>query len=207
MSHPRVSNFRNRQALILHRPGNDTARLVRQLERLGMRVQCSWPDFPTGGDYADVILFDADNGYDGLLPWSSDAAPMPLIALFGSELPSRLEWALDQGISAHISKPIQSSGVFSALVVAFSNFAMERGISLQIAELETRLDARPAVIRAVVEIMKKTSLDENAVYACLRSAAMQCRVTIESFCLSLDSPKIAKLVQDLSDFTRRSNGK
>ena len=207
MIHPRVSNFRNRQALILHRPNNDTTRLVRQLERLGMRVQCCWPDFPTGGDYADVILFDADNGYDGLLPWSANAAPMPLIALFGSELPSRLEWALDQGISAHITKPIQSSGVFSALVMAFSNFASDRGISLQIAELETRLDARPAVIRAVVAVMKKTTLDEDAAYACLRSAAMQNRVSIENFCAALDIRRLGQLVQGLSPMPRRSTGK
>jgi two-component system, response regulator / RNA-binding antiterminator len=207
MNNPRIPNFRNRHALMLHRSCNDTLRLGRQLERLGMSVECCWPEFPCGGDYADVIFFDADNGYNGLLPWSSNNAPMPLIALFGSELPGRLEWALRQGISAHITKPIQSSGVFSALVVAFSNFETERENSCLMAELETRLDSRPSVIRAVIAVMNKTTLNEDAAYACLRSAAMQSRVTVESFCCTLDDRKIARLVRDLPLVTGRAAGK
>jgi two-component system, response regulator / RNA-binding antiterminator len=207
MNRPRIPNFRNRHALILHRPSNDTSRLARQLERLGMSVECCWPDFPAGGDYADVIFFDADNGYSGLFPWVSGNAPMPLVALFGSELPGRLEWALSQGISAHITKPIQSSGVFSALVVAFSNFEAERDRSFRVEDLKARLDNRPAVIRAVVAVMQKTTLNDDAAYACLRSAAMRNRVSVEDFCSALDERKIAKLVQDLPPFSQRSAGK
>ncbi len=197
MSPPRQSNFRGRRALILHRANGDTGRLARQLERLGMIVECAWPDFPAGGEFADVVLFDADNGHPGMWPWAEGEAPVPLIALFGSELPSRLEWALDQGISAHISKPIRSSGVFSALVVAFANFAAAAEAAARLARLEARLAARPLVLHTLVALMTKCGLTEEEAFACLRRAAMNERLTIEDFCARLDEFRLAALTRRL----------
>ena len=43
---------------------------------------------------ADFLFFDADLGHDAQFPWAPGAAPMPPIALIGSEAPGRIEWAL-----------------------------------------------------------------------------------------------------------------
>ena len=189
----RTPNFRGRHALILHRAGDGTGKLGRQLERLGMRAEVCWPEFPAGGEYADVIFFDADNGFDGQFPWTPGDAPMPLIALLGSELPGRIEWAMSQAFSAHVVKPIQSSGVFSALVIAFANFEAARETRRRMDDLYSRLDGRPGVIRAVVALMQFSGLDDGAAYARIRSAAMARRITVENFCSSLDERMIGEL--------------
>lgn len=183
-------NFRGRHAVVLHPVSDGIDRLMRQLERVGMSAQIHWPDFPADGERADVIFFDADNGFDGLFPWRSGAAPMPLIALLGSELPGRIEWALNQGFSAHVVKPVQSSGVFSALVIAFANFEAAAQTRCRMNELAARIDGRPAVIRAVVALMTACDIDDAAAYARIRSAAMSRRVAVEEFCAALDSETI-----------------
>ena len=189
----RTPNFRGRKALVMHRPDDGTARLVRQLERLGMDADVCWPDFPDGGEYSDVIFFDADSGFDGLFPWPSGEAPMPLVALLGSELPGRIEWAINQSFCAHVIKPVRSNGIFSALVIAFSNFEAQRQNQRRLLELVSRLDGRRAVIRAVVSLMKIGDLDEDAAFSRIRSAAMTRRTTVEDFCSSLDETLIRKL--------------
>lgn len=206
MSDFRTPNFRGQHALILHRASDGTGRLARQLERLGMSVEICWPDFPTGGDYADVIFFDADNGFDGLFPWAPGSSLMPLIALLGSELPGRIEWAMSQSFSAHVMKPIQSSGVFSALVIAYSNFEAARQTRRQFDSLNARIEGRPAIIRAVVALMRSRGIDENAAYACIRSAAMVRRMTVEDFCSSLDISGTGDLVDNAPTSKRRQTG-
>ncbi|MHA1566995.1 MAG: ANTAR domain-containing response regulator [Alphaproteobacteria bacterium] len=203
----RTPNFRGRHALVLHRSGEATGRLTRQLERLGMQVEWAWPEFPASGEYADVVFFDADNGFDGLFPWLPGEAPMPLIALLGSELPGRLEWALSQSLCAHVMKPIQSSGVFSALVIAFSNFEAVRDGRRVTDDLQLRLGGRAAVIRAVVGVMKAGGIDDDEAYARIRSAAMSRRITVEDFCSGLGASIITELAREMPRVQERRPGK
>ena len=197
-------NFRGRKALVLHPVSDGIDRLIRQLERVGMSTEIRWPDFPADGDYADVIFFDADNGFDGLFPWRPGAAPMPLIALLGSELPGRIEWAMSQGFSAHVVKPIQSSGVFSALVIAFANFEAAAQTRRRLDELSARIEGRPAVIRAVAALMTACDIDDTAAYARIRSAAMSRRVTTEDFCAALDPETIDAVLVNPSKKQKQS---
>ena len=199
----RTPNFRDRQAIILHKPSDSIDRLVRQLERLGMKVEIHWPDFPADGRYADVIFFDADDAFDELFPWAPGAAPMPLIALMGSELPGRIEWAMRQRFSSHVVKPVHSSGVFSALVIAFANFEAANETQREIDTLNARLDGRSAVIRAVVALMASCGIDDTAAYARLRSAAMARRITVEEFCAALDPGTVDRLFADPADPRKR----
>jgi AmiR/NasT family two-component response regulator len=181
--------------LLLHPVGDSTERLARQLERLGMDVDVSWPDFPEGDASYDVIFFDADNGYDDLFPWQPGMAPAPLIALLGSELPGRLEWALNQGISSHVVKPIQSSGVFSALVIAFSAYVAANKQNSMIDDLSARINSRPVVVRTIISLMSVADLSEDAAFALVRSAAMANRISIEDFCSNLTPDGFAALIQ------------
>lgn len=200
----RTPNFRDRHAIILHKPGESIDRLMRQLERLGMKAEVHWPGFPADGSYADVVFFDADNAFDELFPWAPGCAPMPLVAVLGSELPGRIEWAMRQGFSSHVVKPVQSSGVFSALVIAFANFETATETQRLIDALTARLDSRPAVIRAVVALMAACGIDDTAAYARLRSAAMARRVTVEDFCATLDPSTIERLFVNPADARERT---
>ena len=200
-------NFNGKKALILHRNGESMKRLTRQLERLGMQVTICWPEFPKSDDVYqngklifDMVFVDADNGYDDMFPWLLGAPPVPLIALLGSELPGRLEWAMSQNIASHISKPIQSSGVFSALVFAVSNFEKMKSEQLHLESLEMVVNSRPAVLRGVSALMKHGDLSEDQAFSLIRKAAMDNRTSIEKYCLALNANIFDKLLINSADF-------
>jgi AmiR/NasT family two-component response regulator len=173
-----IPNFRLWTAVVLHRPHAAADAVTRQLERIGVRAIAAWPTIDSGVT-ADVVFFDADLGYDGQFPWPPCQAPMPLIALLGSEAPGRVEWAIAQGADAHILKPIGSAGVYSALVIARHAFAARKALHTEVAGLRDRLRRRPAVAQAVVALMQSESLDEAAAFRQLRQIAMESRRTIE----------------------------
>lgn len=181
--------------LILHQHDDSIIRLARQLERLGIKVTVSWPVLETSVASADMIIFDGDKIYDGIFPWPVGEAEVPLVALMGSEAPGRLEWVLKQGISAHLLKPIQSSGIFSTLFLAQSNFLQRKNMQETIATLEDRVAKRPFVLRATLELMQRCIIEEEAAFSVLRSAAMNRQKTIEDFCAELNEGSLARLVR------------
>ena len=127
----------------------------------------------------DVVLVDADEGWDGLLPWTPTERPAPLVALLASEAPGRIAWALDQGADALIAKPVTASAVYPALVMATRRHAEARRINERIARLEERVRLRPLVHAAVRTLMIAEGCDENEAYGRLRREAMQTRQTLE----------------------------
>ncbi len=173
-----IPNFRTWSAIVLHRQHPDCVAVVRQLERIGLATRSVWPELEAD-DRADVIFFDADHGYDSQFPWAPGDAPMPLIALLGSEAPGRVEWAMGHGADAHLLKPIGSAGVFSALVIARQGFAARQALLREVADLRDRLRRRPVVASAIVAIMQGENLDEAAAFRRLRAIAMETRRTIE----------------------------
>ena len=174
-----IPNFRGWSAIILHRPHAAAEAITRQLERIGATAQIVWPELDATSGSADVVFFDADLGHDGQFPWPPGEAPMPLIALLGSEAPGRVEWAIGRGADAHILKPIGSAGVYSALVIARHAFAARRQLLAEIEDMRDRLRRRPTVARAVIAIMQGEKMNEAAAFRRLRQIAMESRRTIE----------------------------
>jgi AmiR/NasT family two-component response regulator len=174
-----IPNFRGWSAIILHRPHAAAEAITRQLERIGATARIVWPELDAASGTADVVFFDADLGHDGQFPWPPGEAPMPLVALLGSEAPGRVEWAIGQGADAHILKPIGSAGVYSALVIARHAFAARRQLIAEIEDMRDRLRRRPTVARAVIAIMQGEKMNEAAAFRRLRQIAMESRRTIE----------------------------
>ena len=171
-------NFTGRRAVVLHRPGETTERLCRQLNVLGLKVGVQWA--PLGGEAVpDLVLVDADAGWSELLPWAPGQNPVPLIALLGSEAPGRIAWALDQGAQAIIAKPVVASAIYPALVMATRFHAEARDAAERLAELEERIRLRPLVLAAVQAIMAARQCDEAAAYRLLRQEAMRSRLALE----------------------------
>lgn len=181
----RTPSFRSWRAVVLHRPHASADALLRQLERLGLEARVVWPDLTSADLTADVIFFDADAAHDSQFPWPTGAPPVPLVALVGSEAPGRLEWLLTRGATAHLFKPVQSGGVFSALVIACYGFEQRREWQTALAELQRRLKLRPAVARALLQTMNALGIDEDEAFAQLRSAAMEARKSVEDYCVEL----------------------
>jgi AmiR/NasT family two-component response regulator len=171
-------NFTGRSAVVLHRPGDTTERLIRQLDLLGIRTEVRWAPLDPAA-IPDLVLVDADAGWSGLFPWEGEPNPVPLIALLGSEAPGRIAWALDQGADAVIAKPVAPSAVYPALVMADRRHAESRRTAERIAELEERIRLRPLVLAAVQAIMAAQACSEEEAYRTLRRDAMRRRLALE----------------------------
>jgi AmiR/NasT family two-component response regulator len=168
------------RAVILHRPDDNTDRLVRQLRLLGLSAHVQWQPLDTGRTPADIVLVDADQGWPGLLPWGHAVeAPVPVVALLQSEAPGRVAWALDQGAGAILAKPVAASAIYPALVLAACVHRERIEAAHQRNMLEERVRLRPLVHGAVRAIMCGQHLDEDGAYRALRLDAMSRRIAME----------------------------
>ena len=179
MSKSSLPNFRGNHALVLHRPDSNSETLLRQLESLGLTVRRKWPAYDVSAEEMDVVFFDADLGYDGLFAWPATHAPIPLIAVMGSEAPGRIEWTLAQGPSAYLIKPIGSTGVFSALAIAFHTFEVQQRLHKTLTDLTRSVEARPILFKAILVIMKVFGVGDAEAYQMLRTVSMKQRVSIQ----------------------------
>ncbi len=177
-------NFSGWRATVLHRSDSNTERLIRQLRLLGFSVQLSWEPLPVS-NLPDIVLVDADQGWDGLLPWSgAENAASPVVALLGSEAPSRISWAMNVGAGAILAKPLSASAVYPALVMSIAIHEERKAVRERMDHYEERIRMRPLVHGAVKALMTTRSLSEGDAYAVLRSNAMRRRLPIESIAAS-----------------------
>ncbi|EPX87848.1 Response regulator with putative antiterminator output domain protein [Rubellimicrobium thermophilum DSM 16684] len=165
------------RAVILHRPHPTVEALMRQLSAIGLLSAAQWPDLDPSALGANFVFFDVDRGHDAQFPWKPGEAPMPMIALIGSEAPGRIEWALSMGADAQLLKPVGDGGVYSALLIAHSAFVARRRLAAEVQGLRARLAERRTVLRAVLALAEGQG--EEAGYAALRRRAMDWRVTVE----------------------------
>jgi AmiR/NasT family two-component response regulator len=173
-------SVRGRRALTAIKDEREIAVVRRQLDRLGMSM-AEWraDDAPSPGGAADVVILDGD-----LLPIKSDLVAVwktdiPIIALVGTETPSRLKWLLELEPASFLIKPLRSAGLYTALVMAFDR-AQRRGESARYVErLEDRVRARRVVFAAVLQVMRGHDLCEPDAFSLIRRTAMQSRTTVE----------------------------
>jgi AmiR/NasT family two-component response regulator len=144
----RVPDLGGARALILHRPHATVQALARQLSAIGLSHEAHWPELLASALAADFVFFDMDMGHDGQFPWAPGQAPMPMIALIGSEAPGRVEWALRMGADAQLLKPVGDSGVYSALLIARAAFEARQALTGEVDGLRARLAERQTVVRA-----------------------------------------------------------
>jgi len=173
-------SVRGRNALLIMRDEREISIVRRQLNRLGMLVAEVDPEQGLDSKVsADVIVLDADG-----VPIKSDVAPalktnVPVIALIGTETPSRLKWLLDLRPASFLIKPLRSAGLYTALVVAFDCAQRRSEEAAHIEKLEDRVRARRVVFAAVLQLMRVHGLSEEEAFALIRQTAMRFRTTIE----------------------------
>jgi two-component system, response regulator PdtaR len=149
----------------------DAALLHRQLGRMGVRV--------VDEGAPDATILDID-GEPGLHPPCTDLVAAPVIALVGTETPSRLRWMLDREPAALLVKPLRSTGLYAALVMALHAGERRRETLRRIEGLEARIRCRRVVVGAVVATMAQHAMSEAEAFALLRRRAMARRITIEA---------------------------
>ncbi|MBN9675717.1 ANTAR domain-containing response regulator [Salipiger bermudensis] len=174
----RIPDLGGARAAILHRPHATVTALVRQLQAIGLEVDCHWPDLPASARAADYLFIDVDTAYDDQFPWEPGEAPLPTIALVGSEAPGRIEWLMNFGADAQILKPVGDGGVYSALLIARATFDARVELADEIDALKRRLGQRQTVVQAVA-VLAARGKTENEAYEQLRGMAMAWRVSFE----------------------------
>jgi AmiR/NasT family two-component response regulator len=174
----RIPNLGGARAFVLHRPHATVNAILRQLSAIGLNAGECWPELPAEVLAADFVFFDADLGFDGQFPWAPGAAPMPTIALIGSEAPGRVEWALSHNADAQLLKPVGNAGVYSALLIARQSFEARRRLAGEIAALQARVAERQTIVRAVAALSAQ-GIDDERAYGQLRSLAMSWQISVE----------------------------
>lgn len=173
-------SVRGRHALLIMRDEREIPILRRQLNRLGMSVTESDPEQPIDPKLAaDIIVLDADG-----ISIKSDATlalktNVPVVALIGTETPSRLKWLLDLRPASFLIKPLRSAGLYTALVVAFDCAQRRSEEAAHIEKLEERVRSRRVVFAAVLRLMRGHALSEEEAFNLIRQTAMRHRTTIE----------------------------
>jgi AmiR/NasT family two-component response regulator len=189
-----LPKFRDMEVLIVHPDDKNVRSLSEQLKRLEARATQQWPPAQEITGTYDALFFDVDRGFDGMFPWRKHRAPMPTVAMIGSETPGRLDWVISQKPCAYILKPIGSQGAFQALTIAFHTFAEEAERSAFIETLLQRLHARPFVVRAILRLMKSYNISDDEAFAVLRSASMRLRLNVERYAQMVDEGAVPELV-------------
>ena len=110
--------------------------------------------------------------------------PCPIVALLGSEAPSRIAWAMQMGAGAILAKPVATSAIYPTLVMAIAIHEERRNVREREALLQERIRMRPLVHRAVLALMSERKMSEEDAYTLLRSNAMRRRDTIEAIAAS-----------------------
>ena len=180
MTKPSPFSVRGRRALMVMTDERENAIVRRQLSRLGMTISEHDPaEPPPPNQTFDVVLMDADS-----IPIKSDLATVwkgnvPIIALIGTETPSRLKWLLDLRPASFLIKPLRSAGLYTALVVAFDSAQRRVDEATHIEKLEDRIRSRRVVLAAVLQIMRGHGMSETDAFALIRQTAMRHRTTIE----------------------------
>jgi AmiR/NasT family two-component response regulator len=180
MTRPSPFSVRGRRALMVMRDEREISIVRRQLSRLGMTISAHDPaEPPPPNPVIDVILMDADS-----IPIKSDHATLwkgnaPIIALIGTETPSRLKWLLDLRPASFLVKPLRSAGLYTALVVAFDSAQRRVDDAAHIEKLEDRIRSRRIVFAAVLQIMRGHGMSETDAFSLIRQTAMRHRTTIE----------------------------
>jgi AmiR/NasT family two-component response regulator len=180
MTRPSPFSVRGRRALMVMRDEREISIVRRQLNRLGMTISEHDPNEASPPDEAvDVIVLDADS-----IPIKSELASAwksraPIIALIGTETPSRLKWLLDLQPASFLVKPLRSAGLYTALVVAFDSAQRRMDEAAHLERLEDRIRSRRVVFAAVLQIMRVHALSETDAFALIRQTAMRHRTTVE----------------------------
>ncbi|MGY6633004.1 MAG: ANTAR domain-containing response regulator [Alkalilacustris sp.] len=176
--------FRGLHAVIWHAPDPNRRLLEQYLVRLGLVVDHCDPADRLGPDRrCDILLFDSEQD----LPLAGLAEFFPLVALVGSEVPSRLEWALANNAHSMICKPIRSAGIYGALVFAMNRFEERLAMAAANERLARKLQGRRAVVMAMLRLIRHNQMSEEEAFTFLRRKAMERRTTMEALCADMFS--------------------
>lgn len=173
-------NFRGLRAVVLQADVSGRNTLLVTLHKLGLQAEAIEPSQASQETvcHADLIFVDADEGIEPILE-GFDLPDVPVIAMIGNEAPSRLTRVVRVRAASHIQKPVRSSGIFTAVLLGMNEHARRKQTDKEMAVIRRRLAGRRIVVKAVLALMRRWGIDEDAAYEILRTDAMRDRIPVE----------------------------
>jgi AmiR/NasT family two-component response regulator len=168
------------QALVIHPSDHDGEMLLRGLQRIGCHCSQAWPPPDELPPQLDVVFYQIDQRTRGPFHWLNDRPAVATIAIVGQGGPTILQAVGDCMPQAILTKPFDSVGLLTNLLMARNNFRYERRLLTKIGKLEETLRAIRKVEQAKSILMKKRGIDEPEAYEYLRRQAMRKRVPVGS---------------------------
>jgi len=132
----------------------------------------------------DVMIIDGDPGLPVpfIAAMTENRLPVPVIGMVGIEAPSRLRMLMEAGATAFLRKPVHGGAVYSSLYLGINAFRRRQQDEDSLAENDRRRRGRRHVVKAILRMMQRETMDDDAAYEALRRAAMRSRLGIEDFC-------------------------
>jgi AmiR/NasT family two-component response regulator len=190
MTVPRlVQNFRGCRAQIVLGETTSIGTLRATLTKLGVSVadpvlDAREIDLAALHPEQDFVFVDGD--LQTQVHWQlspiAQLPPAPVIGLVGVEAPSRLKALVQLGATAFLRKPVHGAAVYSALYIGVNEYRRQRELELRIEDGERRRRGRRYVIKAVLSLVQRRGLDDEAAYELLRRDSMRARQSLEHYC-------------------------
>jgi AmiR/NasT family two-component response regulator len=184
-----IQNLRGGRALIVAEQDASTGALVATLARLGIApvyVRSDSVELETTqlDPERDVLLVDGDLAACPILPLSplAQLPPVPVVGLVGIEAPSQLRRLMTLGATAFLRKPVHHGSIYSALFLCVNEYHRRMSLERQLQDLQHRRARRRYVIKAVLEIMQRSGVDDDTAYEQLRRDSMRSRQSLEEYC-------------------------
>jgi AmiR/NasT family two-component response regulator len=156
----------------------ESEQLVRELQRTRAKVVRVWPMPRQLSPDADVLLCDYAADLAGRLPWHPGEPQSSLILLLPQNEKYDVSVVYKCSPGAVLYRPFQSHAVFTALVLARSQFQYEKRLRARIERLDENLRFVREIERAKQLLMEQESLSEEEAYRRLRAVSMDRRISL-----------------------------
>jgi AmiR/NasT family two-component response regulator len=183
--HGASGEIRQSTVLLAHPDDGEGNALLREVRRVGCRVEMTWPPPvlpPLGFDFA-LVAIDAD--VLTAAPWLSGAPPLPIVAVVDGEKGLPPDVLRLSNAQAVLAKPCQPATVLTNLALARQIFSYERRLLNKVAKLEETLHSARQIEQAKLILMQQKKLRANEAYDYLRQQAMSKQKSVAAISAAL----------------------
>ena len=156
---------------------DQTSFLVRELQRLRIRVRQTWPMPETIPSDADIVYCEYSPDIARRLPWIPGDARSALVVVLPNGDPIHPDALAHATPDAVLSRPFSGNAVIASLILARSQFRYEQRLRSKIERLDENLRSMRTVERAKTILMTTRHMPENEAYGFIRRQAMDRRVS------------------------------
>jgi two-component system, response regulator PdtaR len=127
--------------------------------------------------YADLYLFDIEmpnlDGLQAAEQLAAEGLRRPVVVVTGVDDPSLIERSISSGVSAYLTKPVDSRELQAALELAAARHEEFQALEAEVERAQQALEDRKLVERAKGLLMSALNLSEQDAFRRLQSTARE----------------------------------